>query len=74
MTCGVAPETFEALPWVQDAFANGIKLAYLPVYEAAHHNEYDQLASLKMFSATNYTISAEVSLFCPRLERISTLI
>lgn len=56
------PEIFEALPWVQDAFNAGIQLAFIPVYDAAYDDDFDQLASLKMFAETNYTISAEVEL------------
>lgn len=56
------PEDFEALPWVQDAFLSGIQLAFIPVYDAAYDDEFDQLASLKSFAGTNYTISAEVEL------------
>lgn len=57
-----SPEEFEALPWVQDAFANGIQLSFIPVYEPKYHAEMDQLASLKAFAKTNYTISAEIEL------------
>lgn len=56
------PEIFEALPWVQDAFASGIQLAFIPVYDAAYDDDFNQLGSLKMFAETNYTISAEVEL------------
>lgn len=57
------PEEFEALKWVQDAFASGIQLAYIPVYLPSQSDDYDQLASLKGFLQTNYTISAEIELF-----------
>ncbi|KAK5744546.1 hypothetical protein LTR17_001940 [Elasticomyces elasticus] len=56
------PEIFEALPWVQDAFQSGIKLAFIPVYDAGYIDDFDQLASAKLFSETNYTISFEVEL------------
>lgn len=56
------PEEFEALPWVQDAFASGIRLAYIPVYGADDEAEWDTLGSLKAFARTNYTISAEIVL------------
>lgn len=56
------PEIFEALPWVQDAFASGIQLAFIPVYDPAYEDDFDQLASMKKFAATNYTISAEIEL------------
>ncbi|KAL1611946.1 hypothetical protein SLS60_000169 [Paraconiothyrium brasiliense] len=56
------PEDFEALRWVQDAFASGVQLAFIPVYDPAMEDEMDTLASLKAFSQTNYTISAEIEL------------
>jgi len=56
------PEIFEALPWVQDAFNSGIQLAFIPVYDAGYEDDFDQLASMKQFAATNYTISAEIEL------------
>lgn len=56
------PEEFEALPWVQDAFSNGIKLAYIPVYNPDDEREWDALGGLKAFAKTNYTISAEIGL------------
>lgn len=57
------PEEFEVLAWVQDAFASGVQLAFLPVYNPADESEWDTLASLKGFLATNYTISAEIEKF-----------
>ncbi|TKA73468.1 hypothetical protein B0A55_05956 [Friedmanniomyces simplex] len=56
------PEIFEALPWVQDAFRSGIQLAFIPVYDPKYVDKFDQLASAKLFSQTNYTISLEVGL------------
>lgn len=56
------PEEFESLAWVQDAFANGIQLAFIPVYDPGYDTEMDQLASLKAFAKTKYTISAEIGL------------
>ncbi|KAF2440406.1 PLC-like phosphodiesterase [Karstenula rhodostoma CBS 690.94] len=56
------PEDFEALPWVQNAFASGVQLAFIPVYDPSMQEEMDTLASLKAFSQTNYTISAEIEL------------
>lgn len=56
------PEIFEALPWVQDAFQSGIQLAMIPVYDAEYDDEFDQLASMRRYAATNYTISAEIEL------------
>lgn len=56
------PEEFEALPWVQDAFNNGIQLAFVPVYDPAYEDDFDQLESLRKFAETNYTISAEIEL------------
>jgi hypothetical protein len=56
------PEIFEALPWVQDAFASGIQLAFIPVYDAGYDDDFDQLASAQLFSQTNYTISFEIEL------------
>lgn len=57
------PEEFEALDWVQDAFASDVQLAYIPVYNPNEVDEYDQLASLQAFLQTNYTISAEIELY-----------
>jgi glycerophosphoryl diester phosphodiesterase len=57
-----SPEEFESLPWVQDAFHSGIQLAFIPVYDPAYEDEFDQLASMRKFAATNYTISAEIEL------------
>jgi hypothetical protein len=57
-----SPEIFEALPWVQDAFRSGIQLAFIPVYDPAYEDDFDQLASMKKFAATNYTVSAEIEL------------
>lgn len=57
-----SPAIFEALPWVQDAFKSGIHLAFIPVYDPGYVDDFDQLASLKDFSKTNYTISAEIEL------------
>lgn len=54
------PEVFEALPWVQDAFRSGIQLAFIPVYDVIYVDDFDQLASAKLFGQTNYTISLEV--------------
>ncbi|KAK0276547.1 hypothetical protein LTR91_004017 [Friedmanniomyces endolithicus] len=56
------PEVFEALPWVQDAFRSGIKLAFIPVYDPEYVAIFDQMESAKLFSQTNYTISLEVEL------------
>ena len=47
---------------MQDAFINGIQLAFIPVYDPSMQKEMDTLASLKAFSQTNYTISAEIEL------------
>ena len=59
------PEEFEALPWVKDAFANGIQLAYIPVYNPTDEARWDPLGGLKAFLETNYTISAEIELYSP---------
>jgi hypothetical protein len=56
------PEVFEALPWVQDAFRSGIQIALIPVYDPRNAGKFDQLASMKQFAATNYTISAQINL------------
>ncbi|KAM0702488.1 hypothetical protein Q7P35_009916 [Cladosporium inversicolor] len=61
-TCCQTPEEFEALPWVQDAFRSGVQLAFVPVYDPRNANKFDQLASMKQFAATNYTISAMINL------------
>ena len=55
-----SPEEFEAQAWVKDAFASGIQLALIPVYDPGFENQMNQLESLKAFSETNYTISAEI--------------
>jgi len=55
-------ETFEALSWVRDAFRSGVQLSLIPVYDPRNANDFDQLASMKEFAATNYTISAQVNL------------
>jgi hypothetical protein len=57
-----SPEAFEALPWVQDAFASGIQLAVIPVYQTRYEKVFDQFASMRRFAATNYTISAEIGM------------
>jgi glycerophosphoryl diester phosphodiesterase len=57
-----SPKEFEALPWVQDAFNSGIQLAFIPVYDPAYEDDFDQLASMRKFAATNYTISTEIEL------------
>ncbi|KAK3674327.1 hypothetical protein LTR78_005796 [Recurvomyces mirabilis] len=51
-----------ALPWVQDALASGIQLAFIPVYDPAYEAQFSQLASMKLFAETNYTIGFEVEL------------
>jgi hypothetical protein len=56
------PEAFEALPWVQDAFRSGVQLAVIPVYDPRNADKFDQLASMKQFAATNYTISVHINL------------
>jgi hypothetical protein len=57
------PQEFDALDWVQDAFLSGVQLAYIPVYNPNEVDEYDQLASLKAFLQTNYTVSAEIEIY-----------
>jgi hypothetical protein len=47
---------------VQDAFSSGVQLAFIPVYDPFMEADMDTLASLKAFSQTNYTISAEIEL------------
>ncbi|KAH8890365.1 hypothetical protein GQ53DRAFT_650688 [Thozetella sp. PMI_491] len=56
------PAELEALDWVQDAFASGIRLAYIPVYNPSDEARWDTLTSLNAFAKTNYTISAEIEL------------
>ncbi|PNS20956.1 hypothetical protein CAC42_2887 [Sphaceloma murrayae] len=51
---------FEALAWVKDAFSSGVRLAYIPVYEPEDFGKWDQLAGVKSFLQTNYTISIEI--------------
>ena len=41
---------------------SGIQLAFIPVYDPGYVDDFDQLASLKLFAETNYTISAEIEL------------
>ena len=50
---------FESLPWVRDAFANNVRLAYIPVYLPQDSGRWDLMNGLKGFMMTNYTISAE---------------
>ncbi|KAK1856314.1 glycerophosphoryl diester phosphodiesterase [Colletotrichum chrysophilum] len=57
------PAEFEALEWVQDAFASGTQLAYIPVYNPEDEASWDTLTSLKEFASTNYTISAEIEVY-----------
>lgn len=57
------PAEFEALSWVQDAFASGVQLAYIPVYNPGDVGHWDQMTGLKDFMKTNYTISAEIELY-----------
>ncbi|KAJ4986773.1 hypothetical protein SVAN01_07700 [Stagonosporopsis vannaccii] len=54
------PAEFEAQDWVQDAFASGLRIAHIPVYQPVDEVNFDTLASLKAFGTTNYTISAEI--------------
>lgn len=56
------PKEFEAEAWVQDAFASGIQLAYIPVYQVQDVNAWDIMGGLKAFMKTNYTISAEIEM------------
>lgn len=67
------PDEFEALPWVQDAFASGVQLAFIPVYNPIDEVHFDTAASLEGFLRTNYTISAEVELFSPGGAPLQTL-
>lgn len=55
------PEDFEAEAWVQDAFANGIQIAHIPVYKFADVPNFDVVASAKAYAKRNYTISAEIN-------------
>ena len=48
--------------WVQDAFASGIELAFIPVYHTEDAEEFDLLESVNSWAGTNYTISVEVSM------------
>ncbi|GJC78111.1 hypothetical protein ColLi_00949 [Colletotrichum liriopes] len=57
------PGEFEALDWVQDAFASGVNLAYIPVYNPEDDASWDTLESLKEWAKTNYTISAEIEVY-----------
>jgi glycerophosphoryl diester phosphodiesterase len=61
-----SPAELEALDWMQDAFANGVKISYIPVYNPIDEVNFDTLASLKGFMKTNYTISAEIELYSNR--------
>lgn len=56
------PAEFEALGWVQDAFATGVNIHYIPVYNPEDEASWDTLGGLKKFAQTNYTISAEIEL------------
>lgn len=57
-----SPEEFEAEAWVQDAFASGIQLAFIPVYNTDDAEDFDLLESVGAWAATNYTISLEVNM------------
>jgi hypothetical protein len=57
------PAELEALDWMQDAFANGLEIAYIPVYNPVDEVNFDTLGSLQAFMKTNYTISAEIELY-----------
>jgi hypothetical protein len=56
------PEEFEAETWVQDAFASGIELAFIPVYNTEDAEEFDLLESVSAWADTNYTVSVEVNM------------
>jgi len=58
-----SPKELEALDWMQDAFASGINIAYIPVYNPEDAEAFDTLGSLKAFMKTNYTVSAEIELY-----------
>ncbi|KAK2046459.1 hypothetical protein LZ31DRAFT_613994 [Colletotrichum somersetense] len=57
------PAEFEALDWVQDAFASSVQIAYIPVYNPEDETLWDTLESLKEWAKTNYTISAEFEIY-----------
>ena len=56
------PEEFEAQAWVRDAFASGVRLAHIPVYQPSDEADFDTIASVEAFGRTNYTISAEIEM------------
>jgi hypothetical protein len=47
---------------VQDAFSNGIQLAYIPVFNLADAESMDLESAISAWGQTNYTISAEVNM------------
>lgn len=57
------PAELEALDWMQDAFAHGVKIAYIPVYTPVDEVNFNTLASLEAFMEMNYAISAEIELY-----------
>jgi hypothetical protein len=57
------PADFEAEAWVQDAFASGIQLAYIPVYNHADVEDWDVVEAMRAYQEANYTISAEVNMY-----------
>jgi len=54
------PADFEAQAWVQDAFASGLQIAHIPVYQPNDEKGFDVIASMNAFAEKNYTISAEI--------------
>jgi hypothetical protein len=70
------PEEFEELDWVKDAFASGVQLAFIPVYNPIDEVHFNTTRSLEEFLKTNYTISAEIELHSPNgpLQNLQTRI
>lgn len=56
------PADLEAEAWVQDAFANNISLAYIPVVSVDDAEEFDVVQAAEAWAKTNYTISVEVNM------------
>ncbi|KAK1594240.1 PLC-like phosphodiesterase [Colletotrichum navitas] len=57
------PAELESLGWVKDAFASGVQLAYIPVYNPEDETSWNTLESLREWAKTNYTISAEFEIY-----------
>ncbi|KAG8623829.1 hypothetical protein KVT40_008805 [Elsinoe batatas] len=57
-------DEFEGLSWVRDAREEGVRLAYLPVYEPKGEGEegWDMLAGWRGFEGREYTVGVETEM------------